>query len=419
VQNKVSAEVASLSGALEGSIRHLLSRQDPSDGGFIGVTNILKPVRRGDEHFIFTEITAYSVELLLRLHEWDSSKGFIDAAVRAADSCLKYQYLGQVDAARGGFYDRFYLGSRRLHPYLYAYPNAVVVAALADAFAFTGLRKYLDAALLGVDWLLDVMFYSDGVNSGFRDSLPLDVGAPSNTLYPYEAICIPVMLLTREDTLGPFLEEQRSRLWDSIKWGLAVQHDDGTFPTLYSLTLKRMQHRVYTHFSLYPLYNLMNFPLHDLSTTLHHPSAAENERRALDWTARAGGEDGGYFAFYSGRGGKEPKPLCNFRQTPATAQAANALILRFKQTADEGSRALAFKSLTWLMSQMLRSGPYRGALPWIVPEPRRSASVRRLLYLLSRWSLMRNRCDVMSVDFDGKATTWATQFFVDALLRVL
>jgi hypothetical protein len=71
------------------------------------------------------------------------------------------------------------------------------------------------------------------------------------------------------------------------------------------------------------------------------------------------------------------------------------------------------------MSQMLKSGPYRGALPWIVPEPRRSASVRRLLYLLSRWSLMRNRCDVMSVDFDGKATTWATQFFVDALLRVL
>ena len=45
----------------------LLERQDMDDGGFVGLLNLLPPARKGDEPFIFNEITAYSVFLLLRL----------------------------------------------------------------------------------------------------------------------------------------------------------------------------------------------------------------------------------------------------------------------------------------------------------------------------------------------------------------
>jgi hypothetical protein len=411
------------------SLAHLSELQHPVDGGFYGTVNLLPPVRRGDRPFLFTEVTAYSVELLLRLQEAGLPGDHLERALKAGSSCLARQYSGERRVAVGAYHDRLYVEDGEPSGTFYSYPNAVVVAALADLYAAADRAEHLNSALRCLEWLMDVMYFSDGRAAGFRESLLLDADAPSGPLYPYEAICIPVMLLTRERVLGGFTSDQREKLWSSIRWGLSTQLPDGAFPLAYGPRGGRMDRRVYSHFSLYPSYNLMNFPLYDLSTKLGFAGAELSLRRALSWALSSSDAEGAYYAFYEAkalerrRPGPDvlteavPTPLCSFRQTPATAQAANVLLHISSIVGDDRMKAAGLRSLGWLCGQLMEDGPCRGGLPWIVPDPRRGPMARRILYLLSRWSLTDGLCGALSVDFEGKSPTWATQFLVDALLR--
>src|SRR5574341_255713 len=93
---------------------------------------------------------------------------------------------------------------------------------------------------------------------GFREFF--SENASSTKIYPYESICIPFILFKFQSDLE-LSEKQKSNLAQSISWGQSTQKSESFFPFFYLPARNEFNNTAYSHFTTYPLYNLMGFPL--------------------------------------------------------------------------------------------------------------------------------------------------------------
>ena len=382
----------------------------PAFGGFDGIHYLTKPRSRYEKPFVYTEITGYGVLLCLRLWKWERDQMFLELARRAGDWIVKAQYLGSNRKAFGGFFDRYYKDAGEFYPNLYAYPAAVCCVALTKLYESTDESKYLESALKAAEWLMGVMWHPISRGKGaFKEYYYLAKDTFSVRLYPYEAICTALTLML----LNALLKDERYHVTaeEALSWALRTQTDDGSFPMCYDLNKGKYDSILYTHFIAYTLYNLVGFPLLDLSEMLNNMSYTEKAVKCADWLIRNQDKDGGLFTYYYVSGKHSWH-----KQSPSVAQAICAWLKVYERTNQEKYKEAAVKATQWLIENQHKTtdkNHLAGALYWIYPNKEISLADR--IYGFTDKLTRKIGLIHPHLQFLDRIPTWSVQFAVEAL----
>lgn len=382
----------------------------PAFGGFAGIHCLVEGARGYERPFIYTEITGYSILICLKLWRWEKDQRFLELARRAGDWILKAQYLASNKNAHGGFFDRYYKDAGEFYPYLYTYPGAVCCGALIRLYESTKESKYLESAKNTGDWLTDVMWQPLSKDRGaFKEYYQLGKDRFSFRLHPYEAICTALTLMLAYGLLKD--EKYRIVAEKALSWALESQCDDGSFPMYYDLAERKYNRILYTHFVAYTLYNLVGFPLLDLSKMLDNVNYLENATRCADWLKRNQAEDGGLFTYYYPSGKHSWH-----KQSPSVAQAVCAWLKLFEITGKEGYKEAATKGTRWLIENQHKvtdKNHLAGGFYWIYPN-KKVTLVDKIWGATDRFT-SRLGLAHPHLQFLDKIPTWTTQFAIEAI----
>jgi len=151
---------------------------DPSEKESFGGFNNYYDLRKKKCEYVYTEITAYSVELLLDLFQRTGSNTYLEEAKLAGDWIVKMQ------DESGGFLWKNNLSDGSYSSETFSFDTAICIGALVDLYLRTDCTKYLQAADKGSEWLVDVMYNADG---SFKPSYNVESGTfvTSRTKLPF------------------------------------------------------------------------------------------------------------------------------------------------------------------------------------------------------------------------------------------
>ena len=378
-------------------------------GGFFGTQNTTEPLRKTDESFIFYEITGYGINILLKLNQWYGKSVFLDLAKNAASCIVKAQIQSNDEFISGAIYDRFYPSTNQYFSTFHSYPNAVCAGALCELYQQTKEPNLRESAIRIKDWLFKIYIEKENY-AGFSEFYNKE--QPSKKVFPYESICIPFILLK----FGKELEltsKQKDLLYRSVKWGIDTQTSDGFFPFFYSLQKQRYNITAYSHFTIYPLYNLMGHPLADLED-LGVKNSFDAYKKCAQWMLKVQDSNGGFYTYYHG------KDHVWHQQSPAVGQALCTFTLMYEKTGEVQYLEAAKNSANWLARNQISDGNMKGGFYWIHPNKKFSKIQKKFIYAKER---MKNKIsesdniDDFSILLD-KVPIWSVQFATEGLYRL-
>lgn len=379
-------------------------------GGFFGFQNTVKPLRKTDEPFIFYEITGYGINLLLKLNQWYGEPHFLNLAHDAADCIIKAQIDYNEPNIGGAIYDRYYPAQDKYFPTFHAYPNAVCAGALCELYKHTKNPRLKESAVHIKDWLFRNSVKKGNSCIGFNEFY--STGKPSQKLFPYESICIPFILLKFQDEFE-LTPTQKDELFESIRWAISSQTDEGFFPFFYHLQKQKYNTTAYSHFTIYPLYNLMGYPLAELEDIGVHTSF-DTYKKCAQWMLRVQGSNGGFYTYYHGN-----KHVWH-QQSPAAGQALCAFTLMYEKTDDRRYLEAARNAGQWLAQNQINEGNFSGGFYWIYPNKKFSSIQKNIMYAKERIKsriIEYEQIDDVTVLLD-KVPIWPVQFAIEGLYRL-
>lgn len=401
--------------ALDNAIKFLLSPSSIDDSttkaksGFYGFQNTTKPMRGTDKPFIFYEISGYGINLLLKLYRWYNDSKFLDLAKKTGESIL----LGQVNCnnpkTNGAFFDRFYPDSENFFEIFHVYPNAVCVGALCELYHETKDMRFLESARKATKWLFDMLERKDDKCIGFKEFFSQN--EKSDKVYPYESICIPFILLKFQNDLE-LSEEQKKDLNSAVSWGVNSQTADGFFPFFYQPLQNKFNETAYSHFTIYPLYNLMGFPLSELED-MGHKGCFDAYLKCGNWMTRVQDSDGGFYTYYHKDGHVWHK------QSPAIGQALCTFVHLYEKTGEKKFLEAATKAAKWLATNQLTNSQFNGAFYWVYPNKHLSGLQKKIAYAKERLAGKLSSSEYVSdvTILLDKIPIWPVQFAVEGLYR--
>ena len=400
---------------LEKSIDFLLSpiSIDNSDtianGGFYGFQNVNEPLRDTDNPFIFYEITGYGINLLLKLHNWYSEEKFLDIAKKAGECILKAQVISDNINTNGAIYDRYYPHSDKFFENFHVYPNAVCIGGLCEIYIKTGDEKFLQTAISIKNWLFQMIVKEDDKVLGFYEFYSKN--QKSQKIFPYESICIPFILLKFQKELE-LSQSEIKQLLESVEWGISSQTKEGYFPFFYSLEKNEFNNTAYSHFTIYPLYNLMGFPLAELEE-LGVANSFESYKKCVDWMIKVQDGNGGFFTYYF-----DSNHVWH-QQSSAVAQALCSFTLLYEKTHDEKYMNAAKKASQWLQENQITKEEFSGSFYWVYPNKKYSKLQKKIMYAKE---ILKNKISETGQIKDvtvllDKVPIWSVQFAIEGLFR--
>lgn len=376
-------------------------------GGFYGFQNTSKPLRKTDKPFIFYEISGYGINLLLKLQQWYNESSYLESAKKTGDSILLAQIEDGDSKMRGAIYDRYYPHNNEFFETAHAYPNGVCAGALCELYQKTKDEKYRKAAISIKDWLFQITIKKNDSCIGFKEFY--SPGEESHRIFPYESICIPFILLKFQKELD-LLENEKKQLIQSISWAKKSQTEVGFFPFFYSLENGKFNKTSYSHFTIYPLYNLMGFPLSDLED-FGYKGCFESYVKCGNWMTKVQDKNGGFFTYYF-----QDKHVWH-QQSPAVAQALCAFTLLYEKTSERKFYESAKKAAEWIIKNQIKEGRFSGSFYWIYPNKHFSNIQKKIMYAKERISNKfsnSNQITDVTVLLD-KIPIWPVQFAVEGL----
>ena len=398
---------------LENSIKFLLSplaidnSNTLAKDGFYGFQNMDEPLRKTDQPFIFYEITGYGINLLLKLHNWYSDEKYLKMAKKSADCILLAQIKSGNSNTNGAIYDRYYPHSNEFFPNFHVYPNAVCLGGLCEIFQITNDEKYLKSAISIKNWLFQMIVKENDKTIGFKEFFAEN--QKSEKIFPYESICIPFILLKFQKELE-LSEDEKKSLQESVNWGIKSQTDEGYFPFFYNVEKKEFNKTAYSHFTIYPLYNLMGFPLAELEE-FGFKNSLDSFKKCVDWMIKVQDTNGGFFTYYF-----ENDHVWH-QQSPAVAQALCAFTLLYEKTLEKKYLNAAKKSVEWIKDKQITEEKFLGSYYWIFPNKKISKIQKKIMYtkeiVKNKISQVENVKDV-TVLLD-KVPIWPVQFAIEGL----
>lgn len=401
--------------ALDNAIKFLLSPSSIDDSttkaksGFYGFQNTTKPMRDTDKPFIFYEISGYGINLLLKLYRWYNDSKFLDLAKKTGESILLGQVNGNNPKTNGAFFDRFYPDSENFFEIFHVYPNAVCVGALCELYHETKDMRFLESARKATKWLFEMLERKDNKCIGFTEFF--SQSEKSDKIYPYESICIPFILLKFQNDLE-LSEEQKKDLNSAISWGVNSQTVDGFFPFFYQPLQNKFNETAYSHFTIYPLYNLMGFPLSELED-MGHKGCLDAYLKCGNWMTRVQDSDGGFYTYYHKEGHVEHK------QSPAIGQALCTFVHIYEKTGEKKFLEAATKAARWLATNQLINSQFNGAFYWVYPNKHLSGLQKKIAYAKERLAGKLSSSEYVSdvTILLDKIPIWPVQFAVEGLYR--
>jgi len=380
-----------------------------ANGGFYGFQNTAPPMREVDRPFIFYEISGYGVNLLLKLYRWYNDSKFIYLAKKTGESILLAQIRNSNPKTDGAFFDRLYPDSGKFFETFHSYPNAVCVGALCELYLHTKETKFLESARAATTWLLQMLERDGNTSLGFREFY--GNGGKSDRIYPYESICIPFILLKFQNELE-LSEKQKKELSDAISWGRSSQSVDGFFPFFYDRMQSKFNQTAYSHFTIYPLYNLMGFPLSELED-IGYKGCLDSYLKCANWLTSVQADDGGFYTYYY------QDDHVWHKQSPAMGQALCSFVHLYEKTRNKNFLDSAKKCVNWLVTNQIKESQFRGAFYWIYPNKHLSTWQKKIKYAKERLSGKISKSDKISdvaVLLD-KVPIWPIQFAIEGLYR--
>lgn len=400
--------------ALQNAIQFLISPLSINDsdskakGGFYGFQNTDTPLRMTDKPFIFYEITGYGIDLLLKLYKWNNDSKFLELAKRAGECLLLAQVKNDDPKINGAFYDRYYPHAQKFFETFHAYPNGVCAGALCELYLQTKDERFRMAAKDATSWLFQMLEKSGNECIGFKEFY--NNNKVSNKVYPYESICIPFILLKFQNELE-LSKKQKIELDQAISWGQKSQNAEGFFPFFYVITSNEFNNTAYSHFTIYPLYNMVGFPLSELED-MGYNGCFDAYLKCGRWLTKVQAEDGGFYTYYY----KHEHTW--HQQSPAVAQALCSFLHLYEKTGDKIFLDSAKKAVTWLITNQLKEGPYNGSFYWAYPNKHLTKFQKKIRYakerLIGRLSKSDDISDVTALD---KIPIWPVQFAIEGLYR--
>lgn len=378
-------------------------------GGFYGFQNTAPIMRETDKPFIFYEISGYGINLLLKLYRWYNDTKYLEFAKKTGESILLGQVKSNDPKTDGAFFDRLYPESGIFFETFHSYPNGVCVGALCELYLETGEKKFLESAKLAVGWLFQMLEQKSGKCIGFKEFYSKT--EKSQKVFPYESICIPFILLKYQKELE-ITEKQKSDLEDSIKWAQQSQRPDGFFPFFYEPPRDEFNNTAYSHFTIYPLYNLMGFPLSELED-MGYKGCFESYQKCGHWLTKVQSEDGGFYTYY------HQNDHVGHKQSPAIGQALCTFVHLYEKTRDKKYLESARKSANWLVANQIKGSQFNGAFYWIYPNKHFSVLQKKINYAKERLKGKLSKTnDVSDVTILlDKVPIWPVQFAVEGLYR--
>lgn len=401
--------------ALDNAIKFLLSPYaiDSSNtmakGGFFGFQNTTKPMRETDRPFIFYEISGYGINLLLKMYRWYNDSKFLELAKKTGESILLGQVKDNNTKTNGAFFDRFYPDSGNFFQTFHVYPNAVCAGALCELYHETQDRRFLESARAATRWLFEMFERKDDACIGFREFF--SENEKSDRVYPYESICIPFILLKFQNDLE-ISDKQKNDLSSAISWSIRSQTIDGFFPFFYQPSQNKFNETAYSHFTIYPLYNLIGFPLSELEE-MGQKGCFDAYLKCGNWLTKVQDGDGGFYTYYHKDGHVWHK------QSPAIGQALCTFVHLYEKTKEKKFFDAATKSANWLVTNQLKDSQFAGAFYWVYPNKHLSSLQKKIAYTKERLSGKLSSSEYVSdvsVLLD-KVPIWPVQFAIEGLYR--
>jgi len=407
--------MTNIESSLQSAINFLVSplsidnSSSKAGGGFYGFQNIADTVRETDKPFIFYEIAGYGINLLLKLYRWYNDSKFLDLAKRTGECMLLAQVKSNDPKKAGAIYDRFYPYNCTFFDSFHSYPNGVCIGALCELYLQTRDNKFLESARAGISWLFGMVERKGDICIGFKEFY--SESEKSDRVYPYESICIPFILLRYQNELE-ISEKQRSELNQAILWGQRTQRPEGFFPFFFQPLRNEFNNTAYCHFTTYPLYNLMGFPLSELED-MGNKSCFDSYLKCGNWLTRVQAEDGGFYTYYHQNG------HVWHQQSPAVGQALCAMVHLYEKTGEGKFLESARKCAHWLVTNQIKDSQFGGAFYWIYPNKHLSTFQKKIKYARERLSGKLSRSEYVSnvTGLLDKIPIWPVQFAVEGLYR--
>jgi len=307
---------------------------DESNKMTYGGVNAYYDVRRKRYPFVYTEITAYTIQLFLYLFRRFEDKSYLEKAKRSADWLLNVaKSRGRNSRAYGSFLMGYDLSKERMIPKAYSFDNGICLNALLDIYSETENQRYYQSAREVGSWLINVMQNSDG---SFKPLYDLQRGScPTNPKNWFEApgsfhskIALGLLKLWEDIEDSKYLDSARKLCC----WALTQQKKDGRFSS------NIFSDETNTHAHCYTIEGLLY-----AYDKLGNDDFLKSAIRAAEWLIDVQCSDGGLYQVYKNDWHNRIK------LTYATSQAIRIWILLYELTGERKLYDAAMRSLHFVL----------------------------------------------------------------------
>lgn len=323
--------------------------------------------------FLYCEITGYAISFLLNSFKRKNDKSILDLAKRAGDFLVLYQ--AQQGDHKGAIPWTVTETGESHHLY-YSFDTAMSMSGLADLYKITKNEKYLNAATMAADWLINSAQNRDGsfkavydANQDSFDSklLEKDWSGDRGSLHIKHIMG----LLKIHEITG------RKELLDSthktLRWSREIQNDRGAF------SAGAHTDYIFTHAHCYAAEGII-YAYHFFK----NEKILETFLNSLDWLLEAQNPDGSFFDYYGLPGlfirlkesknilrsiyhsiySVDSKRIIRLKRSDTTAQAARILLLGYSISYQSKYKEAAEKAVGFIdkMQSINKSQDVNGSI---------------------------------------------------------
>jgi len=239
---------------------------------------------------LYTEITAYAIELFLYLYKYSKNESYLQLAKTSTDWILNMTAMTDEKDAKGSFSWKYDLPNGPVSTSAFSFDVSICTNALIDMYNETKEKKYLKAAKDACRWLFEVMRNDDFSFKVKYDWNLHNFSTDEKSWYLFSG-CLHTKIAISFAKLFQITNEAKYKEYTlkTIEWGLSQQKADGSF------RVNIMNQKTFAHPHCYALEGMLYAYLQFRNKEFLNASI-----KAAEWLIRVQETDGGIRDWHNG-----------------------------------------------------------------------------------------------------------------------